>query len=831
MSSTTDCQVAHKPIDLVVVLGMHRSGTSAITRGLAALGVDLGKHLIAGIENDNAKGYFEDAEVHYVCDKVLAHFGRSWSSLQPLEDADFVDLAHGELMDTAVRVMQARVGKGTVYGLKNPRISTILPFWKMVFQRMNLAVGYVVAVRNPLSVASSMVRSALDRDTSFEKSHLLWLTHLCAAMALTTDEPRVVVDYDVMLDQPAAQLERLALGLALPSPAPDLMQDYANGFLHDGLRHSAFTPEDLTQAEAVPADVVQAYALARAEAMLSPPSKNAQTEGYFSRLRAQLASLSFVLSYVDRREAQYATATLIAGSAQAAIEPAAADRPDNAADKPGETFAHSLTQGLRNQFEHVQRFQQSAEARQGARLTQVGRGLQGVLDKLAALSSLGQGVDRIDALVSSFAQALQSLESQLRAEAAQQASDIRAWREEASDAALGLKSGLDAQFVHVLDELGHSRDRSEQQSSEITAALAVRSDALEQQLAGGFAEAAQAQQRAIGAATAELGAAIVATDEALRTFLAERMQALAGRADLDHAFATLGSTVTDLSSALQLELTREIAKLAEDLASSSLRHENLVEQQREQARSAIEQAEARLADLGERHERALAHLGSHHEKALTDLRADHALALDIERQRSADQLRRAQSDAAELRRMFGDMLAKRDEARARAEQDHARQLAALSRQFDDTLRLMEQRCTEQQAAFDARLDDHKAQLAERSVAHGLAVQALRQQLADTARDHETALHEQGTRLAQHAELLVRSHASELSTVKELAAAELRRYAEARDQALQELQRQAEQHRHIDQARVAELEKELDQIRSWKGIGLVSWWNQGSAGKH
>ena len=49
---------------LIVVLGMHRSGTSAITRGLKVLGVELGDQLIAAVEGDNSKGYWEDSDLN-----------------------------------------------------------------------------------------------------------------------------------------------------------------------------------------------------------------------------------------------------------------------------------------------------------------------------------------------------------------------------------------------------------------------------------------------------------------------------------------------------------------------------------------------------------------------------------------------------------------------------------------------------------------------------------------------------------------------------------------------------------------------------------------------
>ena len=66
---------------LVVVLGMHRSGTSAITRGLSALGVPLGNNLMPPMLNNNDKGFFEDLEINELNTELLTALNRDWDSL------------------------------------------------------------------------------------------------------------------------------------------------------------------------------------------------------------------------------------------------------------------------------------------------------------------------------------------------------------------------------------------------------------------------------------------------------------------------------------------------------------------------------------------------------------------------------------------------------------------------------------------------------------------------------------------------------------------------------------------------------------------------------
>ena len=63
---------------LIVVLGMHRSGTSAITRGLICLGVQLGNRLIPPIEGNNDKGFWEDIDLNNLNNEILETIYKEW---------------------------------------------------------------------------------------------------------------------------------------------------------------------------------------------------------------------------------------------------------------------------------------------------------------------------------------------------------------------------------------------------------------------------------------------------------------------------------------------------------------------------------------------------------------------------------------------------------------------------------------------------------------------------------------------------------------------------------------------------------------------------------
>ena len=108
--------------------------------------------------------------------------------------------------------MRTKIGDHK-FGFKNPRMARLLPFWQAVFNELDIRPSYVIAIRNPKSVAQSLQkRDGFD----FEKSYYLWLEHVLPAILETGGATRVVVDFDLLMADPSSQLKRMAKALGLP---------------------------------------------------------------------------------------------------------------------------------------------------------------------------------------------------------------------------------------------------------------------------------------------------------------------------------------------------------------------------------------------------------------------------------------------------------------------------------------------------------------------------------------------------------------------------------------------------------------------------------------
>lgn len=241
---------------LIVVLGMHRSGTSTITRALNVLGVALGDRLMPPIDGNNAKGFFEDIDLNALNIEMLQALGSDWHCLAPIESGDVENLHKKGFFLRAVALLRQKTADVPIFGFKDPRVAKLLPFWHPVFVHCGFDIGYIIVIRNPLSVVQSLAKRDGFRP---EKSYMLWLGHELTSLLHTEGQRRAMVDYDHFLHASQQDLELIADRLALQLN-PHALHQYQSEFLDEGLRHSVYSVNDLTIDQACPPLAQELYA-------------------------------------------------------------------------------------------------------------------------------------------------------------------------------------------------------------------------------------------------------------------------------------------------------------------------------------------------------------------------------------------------------------------------------------------------------------------------------------------------------------------------------------------------------------------------------------------
>jgi hypothetical protein len=203
---------------IVFVLGMGRSGTSAMTRVLSLCGAHLPEPLL-GADEGNPRGYWEPIDAVKLNDAFLSRHGATWydPTLRLQGEAIFDD----QVTEAFVRQLQGFLEASTVSPLvviKEPRIAALSAFWLEASRRAGFATKFVISVRHPDQVAASL---AARDGTSLELSSVLWLKYSLLAERSSRTVHRVFVEYSNLLQDWRREVERISDGLAVDFSAAD----------------------------------------------------------------------------------------------------------------------------------------------------------------------------------------------------------------------------------------------------------------------------------------------------------------------------------------------------------------------------------------------------------------------------------------------------------------------------------------------------------------------------------------------------------------------------------------------------------------------------------
>src|SRR5262245_43723883 len=97
----------------ILVTGMHRTGTSAMTRVLGLHGIDLPQHLTPSVANNNDLGFWESAPINEAHDAFLASVGSAWDDVSPIPRSVFSSTKAQEFAEQLERILRAEYGNST----------------------------------------------------------------------------------------------------------------------------------------------------------------------------------------------------------------------------------------------------------------------------------------------------------------------------------------------------------------------------------------------------------------------------------------------------------------------------------------------------------------------------------------------------------------------------------------------------------------------------------------------------------------------------------------------------------------------------------------------
>ncbi len=228
---------APRPVALFV-LGLGRSGTSALTRVLSLCGAALPAGLL-GATAENPRGCWEPRAAIHLNEAILRRHGSSGYDLTlRLQESGVLDADRNAGWVAKVEAFLTTLPSAPVVVIKEPKLTTVSGIWFEAARRAGFDVAAVIAVRHPREVIGSLERRAAGQNyvqASPELTSAWWLKYTLLAEKGTRDVPRVFVEYAYLLENWRREVKRVSAALQIELTTQD--ESAVEDFLTPDLRH------------------------------------------------------------------------------------------------------------------------------------------------------------------------------------------------------------------------------------------------------------------------------------------------------------------------------------------------------------------------------------------------------------------------------------------------------------------------------------------------------------------------------------------------------------------------------------------------------------------
>lgn len=178
---------------IICVLGMHRSGTSMLTRILNICGMEIGPNSdLYKNKGDNPKGHWENLKFIEINQEIINIFSKDkqWDSIPnfPPDWQNSAEIKHLEIK--AKKLVSGFNQKYPIWGWKDPRTCLTLPFWKKIISQ---DINFVIILRNPFQIVGSLKKRNNKKES--ETLHM-WSFYTNSVINNTINENRCFINFD-----------------------------------------------------------------------------------------------------------------------------------------------------------------------------------------------------------------------------------------------------------------------------------------------------------------------------------------------------------------------------------------------------------------------------------------------------------------------------------------------------------------------------------------------------------------------------------------------------------------------------------------------------------
>lgn len=224
------------PSSCVILLTMHRSGSSCLSGILQEQGLYLG--IVNEYNAFNKKGTRENIEISKLNDDVLQHNNGSWSNPP---DKILWNNQLSRKRDKIIRKMSIKAC-GRPWGFKDPRTVITLPFWMEGLDNVKIIALY----RNPLSVVNSLAKRgeiSISRKDGFE----LWKDYNLKILSYMAEMSFPLVSFDADREEYENVIEGIINKMGGMEFKPENVSFYDKSLIHNnnGLNEKNTLPKDV----------------------------------------------------------------------------------------------------------------------------------------------------------------------------------------------------------------------------------------------------------------------------------------------------------------------------------------------------------------------------------------------------------------------------------------------------------------------------------------------------------------------------------------------------------------------------------------------------------
>jgi len=187
----------------IIVLGMHRSGTSLLTRLLTMMGVYFGSDEIhTGASRENPKGFWERRDIRELNDLLLSSVGADWDRVAGFS-AEAVPAKDRTVFRERAKKIITALDAHAPWVIKEPRLCVLFSFWRDLL----VDPACVLIWRNPLEVALSLKSR---NSIPLQYGLALWEYYTRASIQASSETPRILLSYAELMAEPVETVKTLA---------------------------------------------------------------------------------------------------------------------------------------------------------------------------------------------------------------------------------------------------------------------------------------------------------------------------------------------------------------------------------------------------------------------------------------------------------------------------------------------------------------------------------------------------------------------------------------------------------------------------------------------